>query len=266
MQTTPNPKRRRRLSLRRQGLILALSTAAVAIAVSCVHTVNRVVMSPPQIAGATFVGSESCAECHDDVVKGFAGATHSWLKAHDGTNISCESCHGPASLHVETGGALHTIINPDRNPETCFQCHLDKRGEFRLAHSHPVIEGKVTCSDCHSPHSGDAMMGGGTQLASMNDTCLQCHTAQRGPYTFEHEAMREGCTTCHAPHGSINNKMLVARNANLCLQCHTQPHANDQIIVGGRAAKISDLRTGTCWSQGCHEGVHGSHFNSSLRF
>jgi len=248
--------------------MLKIAVIAVVIAVvtiSCVHTVNRVLMAPPHIAGADFVGSESCAECHGDVVAGFSGATHSWLQNHDGTEVGCESCHGPGSLHVQTGGALQTIVNPGRSPETCFNCHLDKHGEFRLAHSHPVIEGHVSCSDCHEPHKGDAVLGRGTSLASANDTCLQCHSAQRGPYAFEHEATREGCTTCHQPHGSVNNKMLTARNASLCLKCHFQEHRAGQILIGGRD-HTGWLATGTCWSAGCHEAVHGSHVNSSLRF
>ncbi len=251
---------------RTRRLIQAAVGAVVIIGVAaCVHTVNRTIMAPPQIAGATFVGADSCADCHEDVTRGFSGATHSWLKNHEGTDISCESCHGPASIHVETGGALQTIVNPKRSPEACFDCHLDKRGEFRLAHSHPVIEGQVSCSDCHDPHQGDAVMGRGTSLASQNDTCMQCHQAQRGPFAFEHEAMREGCTTCHQPHGSVNDRMLEARNANLCLKCHFQERRGGEIMIGGRN-HTGFLGTGTCWSAGCHEAVHGSHVNSSLRF
>jgi predicted CXXCH cytochrome family protein len=234
---------------------------------SCVM-VDRPMVAPPQIAGAVFVGSNECKECHSNVVNGFEGATHARLKAttdHD-KSIGCESCHGPGSKHVEAGGGAGTIVNPSSSPETCFQCHLDKRAEFALPSAHPVQQGKISCNDCHEPHRGDATLGGGTQLAAANETCFKCHSAQRGPYVFEHEASREGCVSCHNPHGSVNDKLLKARNQSLCLQCHYQQQTIDgQLMIGGRDHRAFVSR-GTCWSAGCHEAVHGSHVNSSLRF
>ena len=160
----------------------------------------------------------------------------------------------------------HTILNPKKSPDTCFQCHLDKRAEFSLPHHHPVIEGKMSCSDCHNPHKGDAMHGGPFSHTSESDACAKCHTAQRGPFVFEHEAVREGCTTCHAVHGSVNQKMLVQRNHTLCLKCHFQQQTGAGVIVIGGRDHTSFLRRGTCWSAGCHEAVHGSQIGSSLRF
>ena len=72
---------------------------------------------------------------------------------------------------------------------------------------------------------GKHTAGGGTALLSQNENCLKCHPAQRGPYVFEHEAMQEGCTTCHTAHGSVNAKMLTVRDSNLCLKCHFQQQA-----------------------------------------
>lgn len=224
-------------------------------------------VAPPQIAGANYVGSAKCAQCHEDTTSMFHDATHSKLAAQggNGQEIGCESCHGPASLHVKAGGGAGSIVNP--TAETCYQCHLDKRGEFSLPNSHPIASGKINCSDCHSVHGGDAVtQGDTTKMESINSTCLKCHTSQGGPYVFEHEASREGCVVCHNPHGSVNAKMLKARNANLCLQCHFQQNTSTgQIMIGGRDHG-SFLSRGTCWSAGCHEAIHGSHVSSSLRF
>ena len=37
------------------------------------------------------------------------------------------------------------IINPRKDPASCFQCHLDVQGEFNLPQHHPVIEGHMSC-------------------------------------------------------------------------------------------------------------------------
>ncbi len=258
---------RKRNAIRRRLLAVSVVLAVALIAISCA-TVNRTVLAPPNIPGAEFVGSQTCAQCHDQIVRDFKTATHARLKASgdNAKNVGCESCHGPGSIHNQSGGARGTIVNPHKSPEACFQCHLDKRGEFNLPHHHPVLEGKVSCGDCHNPHKGPAVKAGGTSSLSQNETCGQCHTAQFGPFVFEHEALREGCTTCHAVHGSVNQRMLVSRNQTLCLKCHFQQQtAPGKIFIGGRD-HTPFLSRGTCWSAGCHEAIHGSQVGSSMRF
>ena len=239
--------------------------------VSCV-VIDRPLFITPFIEGATIVGSESCAKCHATITRGFHDATHAHLtaKAEDGTtkNVSCESCHGPGSLHVKSGTRT-TIINPKISPDTCTQCHANTRSEFSLPYTHPVLAGQISCNHCHEPHAGDANpVTGGTKnlAATMNATCAKCHPAQAGPYVFEHEAMREGCVACHSPHGAVNDKMLKARNNAVCYQCHFQPQASGTQIVHGGENHTGNVIRGTCWTAGCHEAVHGSNVNSNLRY
>jgi predicted CXXCH cytochrome family protein len=254
--------------------ILSLLFGALVVVgvVSCADMGTTQMVAPPQIPGATFVGSEACETCHQDIYKNFPTASHFRLKApgDNAKNIGCESCHGPGSLHVASGGAPRTIINPGKSPETCFQCHLDKQAQFNLPSHHPVIEGKISCADCHDPHSGSVIAnggeGGGTELESSNEVCTRCHIAQAGPFVFEHEAMREGCTTCHNPHGSVNARLLIARNQTLCLRCHFQQQTTTGAIFIGDVNHTTFLSRGTCWSAGCHEAIHGSQANPHLRF
>ena len=242
---------------------------------SCVGPGSTIV-APPQLAGATFVGNESCEMCHEDKVRRFRTATHFVVRASDPEvgDIGCESCHGPGSLHEESGGELGTILNPKTAPEVCFRCHLDKRAEFALPHSHPVTSGplglareQMSCSACHDPHEGPALARGAQTLDGNNEGCLGCHEAQRGPFVFEHEAMRDGCTVCHEPHGSLNDKLLTERSATLCLKCHNQqqPLSADRLVIGGRNHS-TELMRGACFSAGCHEAVHGSQVSSSLLY
>jgi predicted CXXCH cytochrome family protein len=242
-------------------------TAAVGvIAISCSGVGHQVFM-PPSIPGAEFVGSEECATCHEDIALGFKTSDHARLQAK-GSNVAdlgCEGCHGPGSKHVEAGGGPGTIVNMRKNPEGCFKCHLDVKGSFNLPYAHPVLSGKMSCGDCHDPHKGSAMKGGGTQLAGINATCVECHTQQQGPFVFEHEATREGCVSCHSPHGSVNQKMLTERNSTLCLKCHFQDQTGSSLRIGGGNHSTSRLRSGTCWTAGCHEAVHGSNVSHHLR-
>ncbi len=253
-------------------------TALAVILLSC-STTTRTVLAPPSIPGAEFVGSEKCADCHEEITRDFASATHARLKApgDNAKNVGCESCHGPGSLHVESGGATHTIVNPGKSPTACFQCHLEVRAQFDLPHRHPVLEGRMNCSDCHNPHKGNVIKGGGTSgfqsikgggtaLLGENDTCFQCHAAQRGPFVFEHEALREGCVTCHSPHGSVNQRMLNERNQTLCLRCHFQQQTAPGQIFIADVNHSSFLQQGTCWSAGCHEAIHGSQVSPALRY
>lgn len=264
-----------------------LAAGMVALLLAACQSVTRTVIVPPRIPGAEYVGTEACSQCHEDITKHFGTATHARLMTPgpNAINMGCESCHGPASLHVESAGERRTttnyrpgsprflsgsqrltIINPRRNAENCFECHLDKRGQFDLPHHHPVPEHRMSCGDCHDPHRGPATRGGGTAILAANEACLRCHPAQRGPYVFEHEAMREGCITCHDPHGSVNAKLLTARNHSLCLKCHFVEQIDTSKFLIGGVDHRAFMRLGTCWTAGCHEAVHGSRVSPSLRF
>jgi predicted CXXCH cytochrome family protein len=234
--------------------------------ISCV-AVNRTVVAPPAIPGATVVGNKACAECHEDQVGHFASAAHARLAISDAKvgDTGCEACHGAGSLHVKAGGSKGTILNPGKSPETCFQCHLDKRGEFSLPNSHGVLKGKMSCGDCHDAHKGRAVRGVGASLHTQAEGCTECHTAQKGPFIFKHNAMKEGCTACHKPHGSVNLKMLAAPDSNLCLQCHATGSSPGMLFAGGRDHAGNPVN-GPCWVAGCHEGIHGSNTSHALRY
>lgn len=259
------------------GKWLLLSGAVSALAIimiSCTTPTSESEMLevPPGITGATFVGSKACEDCHEPITRDFKTADHARLQAKgkNAENIGCESCHGPGSQHVSSGGAAGTIINPRKSPETCFQCHLEIRAKFNLPNHHPVLENRISCVDCHNPHSGRAIKGGGTSPMGKNEVCFQCHTAQRGPFVFQHEAVREGCISCHDPHGSVNAKLLLQRNQTLCLKCHYQQQTTPGGLNIANPATSGTHNTrvmqGTCWSAGCHEAVHGSQTNAHLRY
>ena len=223
------------------------------------------VLAPPQIEGATYVGDKICGDCHVNIARVFPSSPHARLhlpQAQMAGQNGCESCHGPGSKHVASGATgTNFIINPGRDPAACFQCHLDTQAEFHLPQHHPVLEGKMNCVQCHDPHGPDIMKpAGGLAMARLNAACAQCHRAQTKPVVFEHPALREGCASCHNPHGSINAKLLTVRDSNLCLRCHAQtpgPAASGGLFIGN-VNHTTFLRFGSCWTAGCHTAVHGS--------
>lgn len=285
--TNRNSRMVGRLSRRGVRLIIGLGLAAVmTILISCT-TVHRSVVELPLVPGANFIGSKECEQCHDKIYRDFIStADHARLitPGPNSIEVGCESCHGPASLHAQSGGevkppygyavgrpvagghGLSLAVPPARSRDSaCLQCHADIRAQFNLPSHHPLPEAKMGCIDCHPPHKGSAHKGGGTAVLDANEACFQCHAAQRGPHAFEHEALREGCATCHTPHGSINAKLLTTRNANLCVKCHFQRASGGSIFFGGSDHTLR-VQQGTCWTSGCHEAVHGSRVDSSLRF
>jgi predicted CXXCH cytochrome family protein len=278
------PARSDAAASRRAPILIALASVLLLVAVSC-ETVHRSVVVLPEVPGAKYIGSRECEQCHEKIYRDFATADHARLIAAgtNSLNAGCESCHGPCSIHSDSGGdtkppysfgsgrpsassfGARFATEPDRATETvCFQCHADVRGQFSLPSHHPVPEGNLSCTDCHDPHKG-SIIPGGTSALSENDNCIKCHEAQSGPYVFEHEALREGCTTCHEAHGSVNAKLLTERDANLCIKCHFQQVVGGALLIGGSDHTLR-VQQGTCWTAGCHEAVHGSRVSSSLRF
>ena len=256
----------------------------VLAAVSC-STVNRAVVVLPEVPGAKYIGSKECEQCHEELYRDFVTADHARLMA-EGTNASTPGA-SPATARQPARGlrrrnqaALQFRRRPPANEQlrravagpACprdrnrlLPMPPDVRGQFELPTHHPVPEGRLTCTACHSPHKGSITTAAAPRCCPQNESCLRCHADQRGPYVFEHDAVREGCTTCQTPHGSVNAKLLSVRDANLCLKCHFQQVSGGQLLIGGSDHTLR-VRQGTCWTAGCHTAVHGSRVSPSLRF
>ena len=83
-----------------------------------------------------------CLGCHE------RGARAYWQgSVHEERGLACTNCHTIMKA-VSAQNQLKTAFQPD----TCFQCHKDRRAQmFRSSHM-PMREGKVVCTDCHNPH------------------------------------------------------------------------------------------------------------------
>jgi predicted CXXCH cytochrome family protein len=143
-------------------------------------------------------------------------------------------------------------------PQLCFSCHSDIRSAFSQPFHHKVNEGLMKCTDCHDSHG----TFGNNQLrstADQNMVCAKCHTETRGPFVFEHVAVKsEGCLGCHSPHGSQNARLLNVPNINqMCNQCHSP-------VSGGTIHGLSAGSAAVQSCVSCHTMIHGSNINSAF--
>jgi DmsE family decaheme c-type cytochrome len=99
-------------------------------------------------------------------------------------------------------------------------------------------------------------------------SCVQCHADKRGPFLFEHAALRvDGCNSCHAPHGSANPRLLNRPVVfTLCLECHNGApgfgRTGQGIPSQSASHNMADPRYQNCTT--CHVKIHGS--NADARF
>ena len=121
--------------------------------------------------------------------------------------MTCSDCHNP---HGSVGPKL---MKRDSINDTCYTCHMEKRGPFVHEHE-PVGE---DCTTCHNPH--------GTTAESM--------LKMRPPFL---------CNSCHTPHAPIQpslagqtpaqgsvgwwNSTTITQGRS-CLNCHTQVHGSN---------------------------------------
>ncbi len=143
---------------RRETLILTLIAAVVSAGVFIVPL--------PVQAASSYVGSASCQGCHEKEYESFTknsrkahsdksvklmskkltaeelkgcyvchttgygqpGGFVSFEKTPDLGHLGCESCHGPGSAHVDSGGGKSNIVGKGRmNIAQCEKCHKNER-------------------------------------------------------------------------------------------------------------------------------------------
>lgn len=192
-----------------------------------------------------------CLGCHK------RGERTNWDgSVHEERGLQCSNCH-TIMKSVSATHQLKTAFEPD----TCFQCHKDRRAQmFRSSHM-PMREGKVVCSDCHNPHGSttEALL----REDSINDTCYKCHAEKRGPFLWEHEPVRENCLNCHDAHGSVNEYSLKIARPRLCFECHGFGHGNS---TGAGAGGFSFGASMVQSCQNCHIAIHGSNSPAGAAF
>ena len=188
---------------------------------------------------------QRCLGCHSTAHPDFMRSPHA--KA----GVSCISCH---SVHHSNASKLLLA----KQPQLCESCHTDVKAQFAMPFHHPVPEGAVKCTDCHDVH-GTFSSNSLRSTADQNRVCTKCHMDTRGPFVFEHAAVKAvGCLGCHSPHGSQNARLLNMPTINtLCNQCHS-PVAEGTFHSMGQGSAVVTPCTN------CHTEIHGSNLHPAF--
>ena len=230
-----------RVSPRSRGpRLLVRGTGWAAVGIFGLLTVAVLLAAPPiaaaapAVPGATYVGSETCKQCHEDQFKKLDATLHSRVLGERGRTAlqqqACESCHGPGSKHLEDQanpaysvrfGAKSAHSVADRNA-VCLECHQRGKRAFWQGSIHETRD--VSCTTCHTIKSPQSLRG---QLAAPDQLtlCKQCHAVSVAQQVnWSHMPVREGklqCSSCHNVHGTITESLIVDNSINEnCYRCH----------------------------------------------
>ncbi len=194
----------------------------MAILLGCVLLWSAAYGSGPP-PDAEYVGSEMCADCHEDVTDAFWNTNHGLLlkSSEKYSENLCESCHGPGSAHSEEMDPelIYGAAEANSGAEAmCLTCHSDSKFMEWQFSSHQM--GDIGCSDCHQTH----VAAGNNLKKETPDLCYDCHQNVRADfYLPSHHPVAEGkmsCESCHPIHGGENMWVMGQDKRELCFTCH----------------------------------------------
>jgi DmsE family decaheme c-type cytochrome len=170
-----------------------------------------------------FVGMDMCVQCHEETVNKFKHTPH--MSSPQG----CEGCHGPGQAHVENAGDKTKIrvfkdLSNVESSGTCMECHNKGNQKHWTGSMHDSRQ--VACVNCHEIHPEGPVEKALLQQPQMK-LCTGCHLQKKAQLLRPgHMPMREGkmeCTSCHNPHGTPNERLLLQTSVNQnCYTCHAE--------------------------------------------
>ncbi len=189
------------------------------------------------MAQAEYAGSETCAVCHDDLEGPLALTSHGSAAFAELSDLGCEACHGPGSLHVENPeNPIYQLglsqWTAQRETQICLTCHGADQSRF-AASEHARIG--LSCSGCHSIHgeSGWTLVEDDhdqgpfatARITGSSAQCVECHQDVATEFEFtERHRLQEGildCASCHDPHAPSVRAHLGGFKQDACVDCHT---------------------------------------------
>ena len=121
--------------------------------------------------------------------------------------VVCSDCHNP---HGTSGPNL---LRRDSVNDTCYTCHMEKRGPF--LHSHEPVQ--EDCTICHNPHGSSNPTLLKVRLPFL---CQTCHEPSRHPGTMPDPTAINSTLS----NFSTNKTVIMGRG---CIQCHSNVHGSN---------------------------------------
>jgi DmsE family decaheme c-type cytochrome len=149
-----------------------------------------------------------CFTCHKEQRTQISKPSHHPIPEG---KMGCSDCHNP---HGSVGPKL---MKRDSVNETCYTCHMEKRGPFVHTHE-PVAE---DCSNCHNPHGTTAE---NLLKARPPFLCHQCHTPHGGNIAQLRGQGQPSSLLSGITGGKSGINYTMARG---CVNCHTQVHGTN---------------------------------------
>ena len=167
---------------------------------------------------------DTCVQCHEEVVTAFKNTPHM------ASSKGCEGCHGPGKDHVDGGGdktkiKVFSTMSALDSSSTCMECHNKGGQKHWMGSTHDARQ--IACTACHDPHPKAGMVPKALLKQPQVALCTSCHLQKKAQLLRPgHMPVREGklqCTSCHNPHGTPNDKMLLQTSVNEnCYTCHAE--------------------------------------------
>ena len=195
-----------------------------------------------------YVGSQKCKECHEDKHHDWMNSLHSKINLNTvntgstlsqaiysvESTISCESCHGPASKHVQnTKSPMFTasLSDPIRSNEVCFQCHMRNSNKQIETQNLQAKELWIDAKDhlkgyepgkplINYMHPAPFSLGKETEEFWANSSAKKNRT-QGNEYIHDRMyAHGITCINCHDPH-KLTNTAQKSQGNDACMKCHS---------------------------------------------
>ncbi|MEN8222266.1 MAG: cytochrome c3 family protein [Acidobacteriota bacterium] len=106
--------------------------------------------------------------------------------------------------------AVNSVIKVKRSGENTGKV-------VEIVSIHPDYKTK-SCSKCHNRSASNFLK------TDRKEICFSCHKKDKFTDKYIHGPVAvKACNTCHAPHRSVNRKLLLEDGRELCDLCHKAP-------------------------------------------